>query len=66
MRTTVTLDDALVAKAIALTGRTEKSALVREGLEALVQRESAHRLARLGGSDSHAEAAPRSRERPEP
>jgi len=60
------LDDALVAKAIALTGRTEKSALVREGLEALVQRESAHRLARLGGSDPDAEAAPRSRERPEP
>lgn len=65
MRTTVTLDDALVAKAVALTGRTEKSALVREGLEALVQRESAHRLARLGGSDPDAEAAPRSRERPE-
>lgn len=61
MRTTVTLDDALVREAMRLTGTTEKSALVREGLEALIQRESARRLALLGGSDTNAEAAPRVR-----
>lgn len=61
MRTTVTLDDALVAKAEQLTGKSEKSALVRLGLEALIERESARRLALLGGSDPKAAAAPRRR-----
>lgn len=61
MRTTVTLDDALVAKASELSGTVEKSALVREGLEALIQRESARRLVLLGGSDPKATAAPRQR-----
>ena len=61
MRTTVTLDDALVAKAAALTGTAEKSALVRLGLRALIERESARRLARLGGTDPKATAARRSR-----
>ncbi|MGH3358552.1 MAG: type II toxin-antitoxin system VapB family antitoxin [Nocardioidaceae bacterium] len=61
MRTTVTLDDELVAKAEQLTGRAERSALVRLGLEALIERESARRLALLGGSDSTATAAPRQR-----
>ncbi|HRQ00779.1 MAG TPA: type II toxin-antitoxin system VapB family antitoxin [Terrimesophilobacter sp.] len=61
MRTTVTLDDALVSEAMKLTGTTEKTALVREGLEALIQRESARRLALLGGTDAKAEAAPRER-----
>lgn len=61
MRTTVTLDDALVAKAEQLTGKSEKSALVRLGLEALIERESARRLALLGGSDPKATAAPRRR-----
>ncbi|MBO0841023.1 MAG: type II toxin-antitoxin system VapB family antitoxin [Sciscionella sp.] len=61
MRTTVTLDDALVDKASELTGTTEKSALVRAGLEALIQRESARRLAKLGGSDPTARAAIRDR-----
>jgi len=51
MRTTITLDDDLVAKAQALTGVQEKSALVRVALKALVERESARRLARLGGSE---------------
>jgi len=51
MRTTLALDDALVAKAQAFTGLTEKSALVREALKALIERESAHRLALLGGSE---------------
>lgn len=61
MRTTLALDDDLVATAQEFTGLTEKSALVREGLKALIQREAAHRLIRLGGSDPNAEAAPRRR-----
>lgn len=51
MRTTLALDDDLLAKAQALTGVKEKSALVREALKALIERESARRLARLGGSE---------------
>lgn len=51
MRTTLALDDELLAKAQAFTGLKEKSALVREGLKALVEREAARRLARLGGSE---------------
>lgn len=48
MRTTIALDDDLLAKAEALTGVSEKTALVREALRALIQRESAKRLALLG------------------
>lgn len=59
MRTTVTIDDELLAKASGLTGVTERSALLRSGLEALVRVESARRLAALGGSDPDAAAAPR-------
>ena len=51
MRTTLALDDELLAKAQKLTGLQEKSALVREALKALVERESALRLARLGGTE---------------
>jgi Arc/MetJ family transcription regulator len=51
MRTTITVDDELVAKAQAYTGVQEKSALVREALKALVEREAARRLARLGGTE---------------
>lgn len=61
MRTTVTIDDALVSRAAELTGRVEKSMLIRLGLEALIERESARRLALLGGSDPKAAAAPRQR-----
>jgi len=61
MRTTLALDDELLAKAQALTGLTEKSALVREALRALVQRESARRLARLGGTMPDLEIPPRRR-----
>lgn len=61
MRTTVTLDDELLAKAAELTGRTDTGSLVRLGLEALIARESARRLAALGGSDPGAIAAPRRR-----
>jgi Arc/MetJ family transcription regulator len=51
MRTTLALDDELVAKAQALTGLTEKSSLVRQALKALIERETARRLAKLGGSE---------------
>jgi Arc/MetJ family transcription regulator len=51
MRTTVVLDDELMAKAEAYTGIHEKSALVRTALRALVEREAARRLARIGGSE---------------
>ena len=51
MRTTLNIDDALLARAAKLTGIKEKTSLVRLGLEALIARESARRLARLGGSE---------------
>ena len=62
MRTTVTINDELLARAAELTGITERSALLRSGLEALIRTESARRLAALGGSDEGASAAPRRRE----
>ena len=61
MRTTVTLDDDLLATARRLTGLTEVPALLREALRALVERDSARRLSRLGGSDPEASAGPRRR-----
>ena len=64
MRTTLALDDDLLAEAQRLTGTSEKSALVREALRALIERESARRLARLGGSEPKL-TAPR-RRRPKP
>ncbi|HEX3917496.1 MAG TPA: type II toxin-antitoxin system VapB family antitoxin [Caulobacteraceae bacterium] len=63
MRTTIALDDDLVAEAHALTGLREKSGLVREALKALIERESARRLALLGGSEPELVAAPRRRPR---
>jgi len=51
MRTTLALDDDLLTKAQALTGLSEKTTLIREALRALIQRESARRLALLGGSE---------------
>jgi Arc/MetJ family transcription regulator len=59
MRTTIALDDDLVAQAQLLTGITEKSVLVREALRALIERESARRLALLGGSEPGLAAVPR-------
>ena len=50
MRTTINIDDDLLAKATRQTGPLDRSALIREGLKALIERESAKRLARLGGS----------------
>jgi Arc/MetJ family transcription regulator len=61
MRTTIALDDELVAQAQSFTGLTEKSSLVREALKALIERESARRLARLGGSERALKAPPRRR-----
>ena len=63
MRTTLNLDDELVRRASELTGRTEKGALVRLGLEALITQESGRRLAALGGSDPQATSAPRHQSR---
>ena len=51
MRTTLNIDEELVRKAARLTGISEKTSLVRQGLEALIARESARRLAELGASE---------------
>jgi len=59
MRTRLPLDDDLFAKAQSLTGVSEKTALVREALNALIQRETAKRLALLGGSEPQHEDVPR-------
>ena len=61
MRTTVTLDDELVKKAQSYTEIKEKSALMNEALQALVEREAAHRLIALGGTMPGFKAAPRRR-----
>ena len=62
MRTTVNLDEGLLAKATKLTGPLDRSALLHEGLKALIERESARRLAKLGGSQSKLKVAPRRRQ----
>lgn len=61
MRTTVALDDELVATARRLTGIEEKSALLREALKLLVARESAKRIALLGGTEPGLQYIPRRR-----
>jgi Arc/MetJ family transcription regulator len=61
MRTTVALDDELLARAEQLTNVHERSALLREALKALIEREAARRLARLGGTVPDAKAPPRRR-----
>jgi Arc/MetJ family transcription regulator len=61
MRTTLNLDDALIGKARQLTGIDERTALLHEGLRALIARESARRLARLGGSEPKFSDIPRRR-----
>jgi Arc/MetJ family transcription regulator len=63
MRTTLNIDDRLLAEAQRLTRLTEKTAVVHAGLEALIARESARRLAALGGTDPAARSAPRKRSR---
>jgi Arc/MetJ family transcription regulator len=64
MRTTLNLDDELLEKARQLTGIEERTALLHEGLRALIARESARRLARLGGSAPALKAVPRRRSDP--
>jgi Arc/MetJ family transcription regulator len=61
MRTTISLDDELMKEAASYTGLQEKSALVREALRALIEREAARRLARLGGSEPQLTSIPRRR-----
>ncbi len=61
MRTTITLDDELIAAAQEYTGIQEKSALVRAALKALVEREAARRLAKMGGTAPDLKLAPRRR-----
>jgi Arc/MetJ family transcription regulator len=60
MRTTINLDERLIEEAQRLTGTQERTALIHEGLRALIARESARRLARLGGSEPRL-TAPRRR-----
>jgi Arc/MetJ family transcription regulator len=61
MRTTVAIDDELLQRARAMTGVSETTTLIREGLRALIQRESARRLAKLGGTEPKLAAPPRRR-----
>lgn len=61
MRTTLNIDDDLLAKARQVSGLKEKTAIVREGLRALIERESARRLAKLGGTEPQVEPIPRRR-----
>jgi Arc/MetJ family transcription regulator len=62
MRTTVTLDEDLLSRAQRLSGVQERSALLKEALNALVERESARRLAKLGGTEPKLENVARRRE----
>jgi Arc/MetJ family transcription regulator len=59
MRTTLNIEDSLLKKATIITGIKEKTALVKLGLEALIARESARRLAKLGGTQKQLQAIPR-------
>jgi Arc/MetJ family transcription regulator len=62
MRTTINLDDTLLDRAQTLSGLQERSVLIKEALTALIERESARRLARLGGSEPQLQDIPRRRE----
>lgn len=61
MRTTVNLDEELIEEARRVTGTKERTTLIHEGLRALIERESARRLARLGGSEPDLRPVPRRR-----
>ncbi len=63
MRTTFNIDDELLAMAARLVEPLDRTAVIHEGLRALIQRESARRLARLGGTEPGAKVVPRRRER---
>ena len=62
MRTTINIDEDLLAKASKLAGPLDRSTLIQEGLKAFIERESARRLARLGGTQADLTAAPRRRQ----
>ena len=64
MRTTLNIEDKLLVKAQRVSGLKEKTALVREGLKALIERESARRLAQLGGTEPQLQPVPRRRSNP--
>ena len=64
MRTTINVDDRLLSEAQRITGLKERTALIHEGLRALIERESARRLARLGGSEPRLRPIPRRRTAP--
>jgi Arc/MetJ family transcription regulator len=66
MRTTLNIDDALLGRAAELSGLREKTAVVRAGLEALIAKESARRLAALGGTDRRVRQVRRRRPRTRP
>ena len=59
MRTTLNIEDNLIDKATKITGIKEKTTLVKLGLEALIARESARRLAKLGGTQKQLQGIPR-------
>jgi len=61
MRTTINLDEQLIEEAQRMTGTRERTALIHDGLRALIARESSRRLAKLGGSDPGAKAPRRRR-----
>ncbi len=61
MRTTINLDDELLDQARRITGVEGRTVLIHEGLRALIERESARRLARLGGSEDRMRQIPRRR-----
>jgi Arc/MetJ family transcription regulator len=61
MRTTITIDDDLLARATKLSGQADRTAVIREALRALIERESAKRLALMGGSQAKLKVAPRRR-----
>ncbi len=65
MRTTVNLNEDLLGEAQRLTGIQERNALIHAGLKVLIERESARRLARLGGSEPQLEPVPRRRTEPD-
>ena len=64
MRTTINLDEDLLREAQRITGMKERTALIHEGMRALIARESARRLAKLGGSQPDVEDIPRRRPKP--
>ena len=65
MRTTLNLDDELIAEASRLTGIDEKTALIHHSLKQVIAREAARRLAALGGTEKHLRPIPRRRSKPD-